>query len=354
MKKKINKTFLLFCSVLLAIPFIFLLIRVKLESKFSSEKINGNFENNFPLKEDYFGLYSYLKETCLKVDVIPDKVLDIKNNGWLLCGDYWSNNLSESLRYINFKNEELITLEENLKVKQKWCSENNIKYFIAIAPNKETIYPELVPFKRKNSKSKLEQTENLCHKLGVGFINLGAQFPENKYSPLLYHKTDTHWTAYAGYFGYLETLKQINKNLRLSVKAIPITNFKAELSKEIIGDLDFARGKEKSEFAQYMVPINFKADYYVAKKKLTAPSDYEFDPNIYESRLVSKNKDLKILFLHDSFGRFVTYFAANHFGEVVNIWKHEFNYELIQKEKPDIIIQEFVERHIDFLLEKNN
>lgn len=352
MKNIINKLFITIFAIIVLLPLIFVSLRIKVDSKFSKHQIDANFESNFPLKEDMFKIFFYIKEDLFGVNAIPDKVIDFKN-GWLFGGDHWSDNFSESMRYVNFKSDELTTLEKNIKQKQIWCSKQKIKYFIAVAPNKETIYRELIPLDVGSKISKMEQTQNICLKNGVGYIDLGKQFPKDKFSNLLYHKTDTHWTELAGYYAYLEILNQINKQLNFNILPIPLSNFKVEKSDVIIGDLNEIRGKVTNENLLVMKPVNFELKYKEVGKKLEIPSPYENDPNLYERRMISEN-NLKIMLLHDSFGGYMTKFLCNHFGEVLHIWKHEFNQDLIQKEKPDIIIQEFVERNVDFLLDPQN
>jgi hypothetical protein len=273
-------------------------------------------------------------------------------DGWLFCGDTYSDNLSESLHYVNFNPLQIDTLKQDLKEKKEWSRQNNIDYYLAIAPNKESVYSDLIPLKKLEKQSKMEQLEQICSDNEIGYINLGKNFPQ-KSSQILYHKTDTHWNEYGGYFGYTSILESLNLNSKTNFSPISSTNYEIINSDEIIGDLNEIRGREKNEPLVAMKAKNYKELATSAPKKLSVPEGYPNNPISYERRYTSHKKPLKIIVFCDSFGGYFVKFLKEHFNETVFIWSHEFNKELILKEKPDIIIQEFVERHVDFILQPN-
>jgi alginate O-acetyltransferase complex protein AlgJ len=355
MKEKIEKGFIFICLLILFLPLLLVIIRVKVDDRFSSEKINGNFEKNFPLKDDYFSIYFYIKSEIFDVNPIPDKVIDLKN-GWLFCGDNFGDNLSESKGLKKFSKNEVDTLKSNILKKEKWLKKNNIQYYIAVAPNKESIYGNLISInKRKSILTKREQIDSLCKKINTNYIDLSSNFPKNG-KILFFHKTDTHWNEYAGFFGYLSIINQIKlKNPNQNITPLNINNFYIAQSDVIIGDLREMLRLVKTE---KLVVMNYKKPNspksWMLKANLVAPEGYENDPSIYARRFGSKSNKLKIMLLTDSFGGYMVKFLKENFGESVFIWGHTFNKEMIDKEKPDIIIQEFVERNVDFLLDKKN
>ena len=327
-------------------------MHIKIKSNFSAQDINSNFERNFPLKEDYYKLYAFIKKGIFGVNPIPDKVMELDDN-WLFCGDYYDNNLSESFHILNFNISELENLNIDLKEKKEWCEQNKITYYLAIAPNKESIYSNLIPLHKYKQPSKMEQLEKICKNLDVGYINLGKNFPKNE-KQILYYKTDTHWNEYASYFGYTSVLEALNERNITNFKKVPITNYELINTDVLVGDLNEISLKEKNEYQVKLSPINnYKEIYSQEEKKLVVPDGYEYHPSIYENRYSAPNKKLKILILHDSFGGYLSKFLSPHFKESVFIWQHDFNKKLILSEKPDIVIQEFVERSVDFLLEAN-
>ncbi len=349
----IKKTFIAICISMLSIPLIFVTLRIKVEDRYSTKKINGNFERNFPLKDDLYSLFAIFKENIFKVNSIPEKAIDLRNNGWLFCGDSFSDNLSESFRLVNFNDTDINTLQENLQNKTNWSKQNNIKYLIAVAPNKETYYSSLIPIKKSSNKSKTDQLKSVCEKTGINFIDLGNKYP-SKPKHILYHKTDTHWNEYAGYFGYRSILNSLNSNYNSGLKPISEAKIKIAQSDIKIGDLNEMLRRDLTENLVCVKIVNYKPIAKEVPKKLKVPEGYQNDPLAYERRYKTDKKPLKILVLTDSFGGYFINFLKEHFCETVFIWSHKFDKELIQKEKPDIIIQEFVERNIDYLLLPEN
>ena len=70
---------------------------------------------------------------------------------------------------------------------------------------------------------------------------------------------------------------------------------------------------------------------------------------MYESRYIGNANKFKILVFHDSFFNGMSKFFKESFGETVFVWS-DLQFGLVEKEKPDILIYERVERDIDMLL----
>lgn len=355
MKNKIDKIFITFCLFLIFLPLLLLLLKIKVDVDYSSRKINGNFKVNFPLRDDYFSIYSYLKSTVFQTNTTTDKVIELKD-GWLFCGDNFGDNFSESMGLKVFSKKEIDTLKTNFDRKSKWLKERGIEYYIAVAPNKESVYGDLIPIKKiKTRNTKREQIDSLCKLYSINYIKLDTFFPK-KGKTILFHKTDTHWNNYAGFYGYLAILNKIKSNhSNENLVPISINDFKIDTSDVKIGDMNEILRRVKTEG---LVVMNCKSKKYPKaiklKSKYLLPKEYENDPLAYEKRYASNANKLKILFLTDSFGGYTEQFLKENFGETTYIWSHIFNKELIEKEKPDIIIQEFVERNVDYLLNVKN
>jgi hypothetical protein len=88
---------------------------------------------------------------------------------------------------------------------------------------------------------------------------------------------------------------------------------------------------------------------HLQARQLPVPKNYERVPEDYEKRYKSNVNDLKVLVFHDSFTTALVPFIKESFGETVFIWKPNFNKTLIEKEKPDIVLQIVVERNLELL-----
>lgn len=85
-------------------------------------------------------------------------------------------------------------------------------------------------------------------------------------------------------------------------------------------------------------------------KSINDPIENYFRKNDdYEKRYKSSVNNLKALIFRDSFSDAMIKFLKHSFGETVFIWHYTLDKELIEKEKPDIVIQIIVERNIEQL-----
>ena len=72
------------------------------------------------------------------------------------------------------------------------------------------------------------------------------------------------------------------------------------------------------------------------------------DPYGESGLVVTEHKDKslpKAMVYRDSFAGRLIPFLSEHFSRASYLWQNEFDFEEIEQEKPDIVIQEFVARH---------
>lgn len=348
MKNKLHKIFITVSIVMISIPLVLVLLKIKIEPMNPGEKkISLNFKRNFPLKADLFELYCYVKADIFNVNPIPNSAIDI-HNGWKFLGNKFSNALSESKGILNYNDNELNTIKSHILEKKKWLEDRNIKFYISIAPNKHTIYGDMIPIAKSNKETKFEQIKALCKTIDVPLINLGEYFPKD--SIRLYHKTDSHWNHLGGFYAAKAIMKNISTDFNTTkFNMNPLNDYEIERFNSPIGDLNGMLFIEKSE---EFINVKPKFEYSWTKQpnQLPIPSPYHFSSSNYEHRYTSDVNDLKIIIMRDSFFGALKEIVANDFGETLCIWRHNFDKILIEKEKPDIVLYEIVERNIDVLL----
>lgn len=330
-------------------PIILLALRIKIDPINANEKkVSLNFKRNFPLKSDLFDLYSKIKTDVFNTNPLNEKVIDIKN-GWKFLGNSYSNALSESKGLVVFSRKELKQLKQNLLERKRWLNEQKIEFYIAIAPNKHSVYGDMIPIKKYDRLTKIQQLDSLCKTININFINLGNQFPKDK-SQRLYHKTDSHWNDYGGYYGFRSSMAMITQDFKNETfKLFTLDDLNLEIINEPIGDLNEMLQLKKNEA---FIHLNLKnGPKAIAQKKILAiPFGYYKDPNFYETRYKTHINDLKLMVMNDSFFGYYGKYLAENFGESVFIWNYLFDKDLIASEKPNILYHEVVERDIDFLL----
>lgn len=106
--------------------------------------------------------------------------------------------------------------KEMLESSQKWAEDHGMKFYIVIAPNKNTVYPDYMPEGyTMASWRRYDQFVDLINDAGITAVDLrGAMAQAVKAEPQknLYYKYDTHWNNHAGYIAYQTTMNMIRKD----------------------------------------------------------------------------------------------------------------------------------------------
>ena len=351
MRKKITVVYMVVFLGIICTPLILFALQIKVEPQNQGEKkISLNFKRNFPLRDDVFKIYSQIKTKIIDTETIPNSVVTCED-GWRFLGNKFSNALSESKGILVFNDDELERIKNNLLEKKNWFEKEGIKLYITIAPNKHSIYGDLIPIQKRDRKTKMEQVDSICKSLGINFLNLKKDFPKNN-KTRLYHKTDSHWNHLGGFYAYKSTLDLISKDFESSrFKKYTINDIELNPYWAKIGDLNgMLFIKKNEEFIDIELANNNTFTFVQNKKKLKAPFNYRFSDKYYEERYSSNINNLKIIVFRDSFFGAYYKFIAENFGNSLFIWWHNFNPQLIRTEKPDIVCYEIVERNIDLFL----
>jgi len=307
--------------------------------KINLKKVEKKFSNDFILKNRLTKFYFYLKQ-----NPIPNRAV-AGEKGWLYVGnDDYSNSILESKNIINFSNREIKILKTKINKLHKWFSNNDIDFYIAVPPNKLSVYGEFLPvIGNPKQRKKSEQLGSVCEQLGVKHLNMLDGIVVNNDEPL-FLKTDSHWNdmgAYIGYKNLIEKMKLEHPNLNI----IPIDSLNKK--SKILQKQDLARMLKKNvpEKTTIFEIKNSKAKKI--KNQLQVPKTYSYKPDTYEQRFKSDVNNLKVLIFRDSFTNALMKFIKETFGETVFIWQNRLDKEIILKEKPDIVISICVERNID-------
>ena len=83
-------------------------------------------------------------------------------------------------------------------------------------------------------------------------------------------------------------------------------------------------------------PIECKADTNILNKKWTRWTQPLYSAN--------PQQKYKALFFRDSFCEFLRSFLAYHFKRVVYIWLNTWDTQVIEREQPDVVVDQVVER----------
>ena len=316
---------------------------VILEISDFKDQYHTYYEDQFVLKPLLFKVYSGIQSQLFGTNPIPEKVVKGTDN-WYFLGDFRSNAVRESKGLLNFNDQQLKKIHNNVAERQAWSKQNGIEYYIAIAPNKHSVCGEYLPILQNSNPTKLQQVKEMLK--GKSFIDLGDYLRDSTHLRL-YDKANTHWNGMGAYLGYLRLINAINLQFpdvgTLKIKDINLYTSYKEFD-ELTSMLSLAGNYERIEariLDPKFTPLSPRIE-----------SGTKNSPGTFERRFSCPKKPLKVLVFRDSFAAGLIKYIRESFGETVFLWSYEFNKELILKEKPDIVISEIVERNIDVLLEK--
>ena len=231
------------------------------------KQVNNNFGTDF---EAWFNDRFFMRKALvwlhnsIKKEVNIHKQNDyilIGEDGWTFCKDDDDIQNYQNLKL--FSPEELKHIAQYLSSIDRWCNDNNIKFYFLIAPDKNKIYGEYYKFARKirpDSESRTQQlirylNENTRVKVAYPYESLHAA-KQNGF--LLYFKNDIHWTHLGAYCGYTDLMELIGRDFEIS----PVRFEKTTTYKYPRGDANilFPEGVKEDTITLYhcpVLPINY-------------------------------------------------------------------------------------------------
>jgi hypothetical protein len=237
------------------------------------------------------------------------------------------------------------------KDRQDWLTARGIRYLIVVAPNKHTVYPEFLPsqYNKVSPISRMDQLVNALEAAGVEVLDLRATMNLAKRQALVYYRTDTHWTTFGAFAGYVQIMKRLSK-------------WFPQFEPEIRGEFDISITPDLNGglasmlalgdfFPESRVTFTPRFKRQAAETTETHPTPPYFQPTVIMNTHDPKRPSAVIF--RDSFAHELVPFLAEHFDKSTYLWPYPstsrgvrfFDKALIEKEKPALVIDEFVERY---------
>lgn len=315
-----------------------------------TEEYDKYYSDNFSLRTN---MINFLNINEFKVFGISPKpgLVTVGKEGWFFAtksiGFYSNQGLLSEKNVKDIKNE--------LIQRNNWCEKKGIKYYTVIVPNKMNIYPEYLPRTviKKQKKSRYDQLMEMNSDPNINIIGLKENILKHKNDGrLLYQKTDDHWTNYGAFFGYQEILKTLNKDFP---ELVPQSLSDYQISiEDKIGNMAELISLGKM-YPEHNVKLTIIKN---SKVKPGVKTGYKTDGGVSQNELEITwvNPDgapLKCLIIRDSFTFALMNFMNEHFQSTIYIhdeWRARLRQDIIEIEKPDIVIVIALETHFDGVL----
>ncbi|MBQ9030907.1 MAG: hypothetical protein IJ106_05570 [Parasporobacterium sp.] len=353
MKKNLFFTvFIALCLILCVIPSLFM-------TAFRSDETIGNeSRTDWPsvTKEDgtfnsrileqmgsYFETHYAFRPQLITADAeIQSALFQVSNtdsvtvgsDGWL----YYSSTLNDYLGKNPLSERGVFNLAHNLSLVQSYVTAMGAKFLFMVPPNKNSLYPEHMPYYYSVSESDIRNRDHLGEKLeaaGVSYLDLfdliGAQ------EETLYLKHDSHWNNKGAMMVYNRALDLLEKEHE-TYSQVPVRYDR--IHKGDLSNMIYPSDNSLEEDYAY--------DYETLYEYVPGPASS--DPvSVEDFRIETSNPSAEdtLLMYRDSFGNTLIPILSNAFAH--GYYAKSTPYPIardMQQYTPDFVIIELVERNL--------
>lgn len=310
------------------------------------------FNDHFGFREWLIRRYNYIHMFWLKTSPI-EKVM-LGKNGWLYRNEY---KITDDYRGLAELNQSQLKFWQNaLTARKRWLAKQSIHYVLAIAPNKQSIYPEHLPnyVNQVHTDSRLDQfLSYMRNNSSVDILDLRIPLKEAKKDRQVYFKVDSHWNQIGAYAASAYIIQNIRPWFPHKKGLAPLSFSRATTVNGTGQDLANMLGLNNILNEQVVVPI---LDTTCARRRNEPAThsrrDVDYKEEYTQRRplvMGCEKSELRCIAFGDSCLRDVIPFLSEHFAQIVfirNRYTRNKAQNLIQHIRPHILIEEFVENTV--------
>lgn len=271
--------------------------------------------------------------------VAPAGPIAVGRDGWIFLDGV--DHRETARRMHPFTEEDLARWQALLERRQRFLAERGIRYVVAIAPEKGTIYPEYLPpnWTRVHERSRYDQlVEHMRAHSDVALLDLRPALRAAREQGLVYYPLGSHWNEMGSYVGYREIMARV-------------AEWFPEAAPKNLDDFDIVTSEEQGDtWAEklYLDRILVQTCIALRPKQLVTPIEARIEGlKGYNVRLVSDvPTELRGVMFRDSFATTLIPFFTPHFRCLSVFWRPELLPEQLLIERPRVLIQEFAERDL--------
>ena len=230
--------------------------------------------------------------------------------------------------------------------RRDWLAARSIAYVVAVVPEKFTIYPEFLPVwvGPPAQPSPFDRVVAAASRSDMALLDLRPVLLDAKTRERVYYQTDSHWNYLGAVAGYEAIMREVQQALpagRLPAIArpkrpahVPGVDF---YSGDLVGMLGLPGRIREDDVAPWRKVMAAGANRCARRiENPEAPGSETF---------VCDHPGLpRAIVYRDSMAIPLIPLLAENFSRVVFVSSRGFDPALIEREKPDIVIEEMVER----------
>ena len=287
---------------------------------------------------DYFSTHYALRPQIMSADAeIQSNVFGTSNVHSVVVGKdnwlYYASTLDNYLGKNLMSSRAIFNTMNNLEITQEYLDENNIQFLFTIAPNKNTLYPENMPYyysKKESAETNLKNFTSALKDSKLNYCDLLT--PLSQFDEELYHEQDSHWNnkgALIAYNDILDTLGKAHDNYD-AVQVTRAKNFYGDLGKMLYPST------QQPEY-NYEYDINQTYSYVTPTK------------SVEEAMISTQNDNAsgRLYMYRDSFGNALLPYFANAYNTAYFTKAFPVNLAFETGiQKSDTVVFEIAERNL--------
>lgn len=344
MKKRGFYIFIVLCLLILLIPFVGMAVAPTMTTTENKEMMalprireeeGMNVDYMSDLGEYFQEHFAFRQEMVSANAAIYGKIFGasttdqvvIGKNNWM----YFTGTLDDYLIEHQISERGLNNAVHNLKLIQNYTEQNGSKFLLAIAPNKNSIYGENMPYyyKKGEGETNYDRLRELLVQEDIHFVDLHKAFSDSE--EILYLERDSHWTNKGAVLAYNQMMAELTTGYE------NYEDVSYEVRKDHLGDL-----------TEMLYPLNSELEnneYY--QRNWAWSYANEVTDNMDEwIETINPSKTGTLLMYRDSFGESLLPFFAEAFGKGYFTRLVPYNMTNINQYQADYTIVERVERRI--------
>jgi alginate O-acetyltransferase complex protein AlgJ len=223
-----------------------------------------------------------------------------------------------------------------LKARQAWCDDNGATMRFLVIPEKHVVYREKIPrFLHPSPRRPAMQLMAAAGpELAAKMLYPVEALRSASETKDTYFKTDTHWTPYGAFVAYQALMESFAPERPLEMVSESDLVWK---DRPFVGDLGVRFSRERGET--------------MSAVESTSPYNLVFQNHNFSRGAVhvyeSERRDLPTCVLfRDSFSNFLIPYLMKGFSRLVAVSSLSCHYDLLEQEKPDVVIFAIIERFI--------
>jgi hypothetical protein len=303
------------------------------------EAFTKYFADHFALRSRLVRWQARVRVEVLGASPTPDVL--VGDNGWLFYGT--DGAVEDFTGSRPFTIPELEAWRLTLQHTQDWLERRGIAYVFVLAPDKHWIYPGRMPMglNRRAGMARIDQlVDYLRLHSTVHVVDVREAMTESAASERLYHLTDTHWNDRGAFVAYQQVMRRIGPSLALRAHTLDDMESRVILR----SGFDLAR---LVGLGGVLVEQDLQLEPRDGRRSRVA-EPVRPSRALMDARVVTEGPAgaPRAVVFRDSFGSAMIPFLSEHFSRVVYVWQNNFDPALVTAERPAVVIQEWVARHL--------